>query len=139
MAKKELNFGKLSLPTKAVIIKKEEEAAPMIEQAIEKIHGEKIVPKATTEPVVAAAPTPTPVPTPTVAKVEEPVADFSKKTVAKKAEVIEFEEMTPVKKISMDLPLDVYKYLKINSFDRAMTMKDYVLRLIEADMKRVKK
>ena len=131
MAKKELNFGKLSLPTKAVIIKKEEDAAPMIEQAIEKIHGEKIVPTTTTEPVVAAAPT--------VAKVEEPVADFSKKTVAKKAEVIEFEEMTPVKKISMDLPLDVYKYLKINSFDRAMTMKDYVLRLIEADMKRVKK
>ncbi len=137
MAKKELNFGKLSLPTKAVIIKKEEEAAPMIEQAIEKIHGEKIVPKATTEPVVAAAPTSTS--TSTVAKVEEPMADFSKKTVAKKAEVIEFEEMTPVKKISMDLPLDVYKYLKINSFDRAMTMKDYVLRLIEADMKRVKK
>ena len=103
MAKKELNFGKLSLPTKAVIIKKEEDAAPMIEQAIEKIHGEKIVPTTTTEPVVAAAPT--------VAKVEEPVADFSKKTVAKKAEVIEFEEMTPVKKISMDLPLDVYKYV----------------------------
>ena len=62
MAKKELNFGKLSLPTKAVIIKKEEDAAPMIEQAIEKIHGEKIVSKATTEPVVAAAPTPTPSP-----------------------------------------------------------------------------
>jgi peroxiredoxin len=133
MAKKELNFGKLSLPTKAVIIKKEEDTVPMIEKAIEKIHGEATAPKVAVAPIVVATPAPV------VAKVEEPVVDFSKKTVVKKAEVIELDEMIPVKKISMDLPLDVYKYLKINSFDKAMTMKDYVLRLIEADMKKNRK
>jgi hypothetical protein len=133
MAKKELNFGKLSLPTKAVIIKKEEDAVPMIEKAIEKIHGETAAPKVAVAPIVVATSAPV------VATVEEPTVDLSKKTVVKKAEVIELDEMIPVKKISMDLPLDVYKYLKINSFDRAMTMKDYVLRLIEADMRKNKK
>jgi hypothetical protein len=128
MAKKELNFNKLGLPPKANIIKKDDAATPNIEKAIEKIHGEAIkvapvvVPKP--EPIVVAAPTPV---------VVAPKAD---KPTASKAVVVEIEEMMPVKKISMDLPLDVYKYLKINSFDQAVTMKDYVLKLIEADMKK---
>jgi hypothetical protein len=131
MAKKELNFGKLGLPQKATIIKKEEETTPNIEKAIEKIHGETQKGR-----VVVETPPPAPVAkavTPPPPSVVKPVAKSAAKT---EVQAIELDEMMPVKKISMDLPLDVYKYLKINSFDRAMTMKDYVLRLIEADMKR---
>jgi hypothetical protein len=132
MAKKELNFGKLGLPTKAVIVKKDEQKEPAIEKAIEKIHGNNVktsaeIPVEKQNPVILS---------------EEKTSDrvvVVKTPPVRKTEVIELEEMMPVKKISMDLPLDVYKYLKINSFDKACTMKDYVLRLIEADMKKNKK
>jgi hypothetical protein len=130
MAKKELNFGKLGLPVKANIIKKEEVTTPNIEKAIEKIHGETLktttaAPDEVIGKVVATPP-------PTVA-----VSVFTKnnKITTGKSTLLELDEMMPVKKISMDLPLDIYKYLKINSFDQAVTMKDYVLRLIDADMK----
>lgn len=142
MAKKELNFGKLGLPQKATIIKKEEQM-PNIEKAIEKIHGEtqkgrvEEAPATSQElaPVVEVV-----VPQPVAEKpvtAEKTVATKAK-TVAKVVAPIEPEEAAPVKKISMDLPLDVYKYLKINSFEQAITMKDYVLRLIEAEMKKSK-
>jgi hypothetical protein len=133
MAKKELNFGKLGLPQKATIIKKEEET-PNIEKAIEKIHGEPQkgrVEEATREVTPTVEMVETPPPTP-AAKTTSTKA----KAVAKVVEPIETTEATPVRKISMDLPLEVYKYLKINSFEQAITMKDYVLRLIEADMKK---
>jgi hypothetical protein len=138
MAKKELNFGKLGLPAKATILKKEVDSTPNIEKAIEKIHGDAQKGRGVVETppppvavVEAAAIVPPVVLAPTVAPEVK-----TAKVVAVQA--IELDEMMPVKKISMDLPLDVYKYLKINSFDQAVTMKDYVLRLIEADMKRQK-
>jgi hypothetical protein len=137
MAKKELNFGKLGLPTKATIVKKDDEKEPLIEKAIEKIHGDaqkgRVVIEAAVPPTVAETPTPIAQPV-VVAPSVAPAAKIAKVAV----QAIELDEMMPVKKISMDLPLDVYKYLKINSFEQAVTMKDYVLRLIEADMKRVK-
>ncbi len=138
MAKKELNFGKLGLPQKATIIKKEE-PTPNIEQAIEKIHGDaqkgRVEPIIQTPPIVVAEEQKAEIVTsPPAPKVSTP------KTIvkAKIVEAIELDEIMAVKKISMDLPLDVYKYLKINSFERAITMKDYVLRLIEAEMKKSK-
>jgi hypothetical protein len=129
MAKKALDFGKLVLPQKSSIVKKEEAGQPIIEQAIEKIHREVVKPA----PVVTAA-TQAATVAPSAQKVvtkNTPVAKPTRKTAIVE---ISDDEATPVKKISMDLPLDVYKYLKINAFDRATTMKDYVLRLIEADM-----
>jgi|JI7StandDraft_1071085.scaffolds.fasta_scaffold203290_1 macrodomain Ter protein organizer (MatP/YcbG family) len=123
MAKKELNFGKLGLPTKTTIVKKEEEKEPIIEKAIEKIHGEPLA-KAKNEPVKEEE------------NIKLPKAIASSGAAKKTEQVIDIEEIMPVKKISMDLPLDVYKYLKMNAFDQAITMKDYVLRLIEADMKK---
>lgn len=142
MAKKELNFEKLGLPQKATIIKKEEQM-PNIEKAIEKIHGEtqkgRVEEAPTTSqeivPAVEVQEAQPVVPQPVV--VEKSVATKAK-TTAKVVAPIEPEEAAPVKKISMDLPLDVYKYLKINSFEQAITMKDYVLRLIEAEMKKSK-
>jgi hypothetical protein len=138
MAKKELNFNKLGLPPKANIIKKDDAATPNIEKAIEKIHGEtvKVAPVAEPKPEPIVVATPTPVVEEVIVPTPVAVAPKADKPTASKAVAVEIEEMMPVKKISMDLPLDVYKYLKINSFDQAVTMKDYVLKLIEADMKK---
>ncbi len=138
MAKKELNFGKLGLPQKATIIKKEE-PTPNIEQAIERIHGDaqkgRVVPIIETAPVVAVEEQKVELATsPPATKGSTPKTTAKAKVV----EAIELDEIMPVKKISMDLPLDVYKYLKINSFEKAITMKDYVLRLIEAEMRKSK-
>jgi hypothetical protein len=144
MAKKELNFGKLGLPAKATIVKKDEAKEPLIEKAIEKIHGDaqkgRVVVETPTPPPVAIEETPAPIVQPVVVAptVAPAVAPAAKTAKAVAVQAIELDEMMPVKKISMDLPLDVYKYLKINSFDQAVTMKEYVLRLIEADMKRGK-
>ncbi len=137
MAKKELNFGKLGLPQKATIVKKDAEKEPLIEKAIEKIHGDaqkgRVVVETPLAPEVVVEATP--IAPPVVLATTLAPAEKAAKVAVK---AIELDEMMPVKKISMDLPLDVYKYLKINSFDQAITMKDYVLRLIEADMKKVK-
>lgn len=136
MAKKELNFGKLGLPPKATIIKKDEEKDPLIEQAIEKIHGtketkaEEISPQPIVEKTIVSSPMPKTKP------LEQAQKAKAKAVVTNPTPTIELEEMMPVKKVSMDLPLDVYKYLKMNAFGEAITMKDYVLRLIEADMKK---
>jgi peroxiredoxin len=138
MAKKELNFGKLGLPQKATVIKKEE-STPNIELAIEKIHGDAqkgrvVEEKPMAKEVMSEVKTvDAPVSTPVAAK------STTKPVFKPASKVAELDEMMLVKKISMDLPLDVYKYLKINSFEQAITMKDYVLRLIEVEMKKSSK
>jgi hypothetical protein len=157
MAKKALDFGKLVLPQKTTIIKKTESVEPTIELAIEKIHGEVsepliLIPRSLEQEQygkadrVAEAVSAVVVEQASVAppKKEKSNTKSNMKSSAKSTKKalmsqtfvpeIPDDEAMPVKKISMDLPLDVYKYLKINAFDRATTMKDYVLRLIEADM-----
>jgi hypothetical protein len=39
-----------------------------------------------------------------------------------------------IKKVSMDLPMDMYKAVKFYSFETGVSMKDYIARLIKADM-----
>ena len=107
MAKKEIDFGKLSLPNKPVLVKKDE-TENIVEQAVQTIHQGA---------TAAAAPAPTP----------PPVA------------AIIAEEPTPtneVKKISLDLPVEVYKHVKMHTFTRTITMREYMLELIYEDMKR---
>lgn len=107
MAKKEIDFGKLTLPTKPLIVRKDE-TENIVEQAVQTIHSGA---------TVAAAPAPTP----------SPVASIIS------------EEPTPaneVKKISLDLPVEVYKHVKMHTFTRTITMREYMLELIYEDMKR---
>ena len=145
MAKKELNFGKLVLPQKTTVVKKAESIEPTIELAIEKIHGEVsepliVIPSSREQAQYGKSASPLVAEVVMPAKKEKNadkvVEKTTKKVLSKQTAVPETadDEAMPIKKISMDLPLDVYKYLKMNAFDRASTMKDYVLRLIEADM-----
>ncbi|MBL7816569.1 MAG: hypothetical protein JNL70_16230 [Saprospiraceae bacterium] len=100
MAKKEIDFGKLALPTKPSVIKKEE-ANQIVEKAVETIHAS---------------------PTPSVVQA----------IVAEPEPVVTNE----VKKISLDLPVEVYKHVKMHTFTRTITMREYMLELIYEDMKR---
>ena len=104
MAKKEIDFGKLTLPTKPVVVKKEE-AENIVEQAVQTIHSSATMEAPTMQSVafvVAEEPTPT----------------------------------NEVKKISLDLPVEVYKHVKMHTFTRTITMREYMLELIYEDMKR---
>ena len=94
MAKKELNFNKLSLPEKPVVVKKEAEIQ-QTEKAVETIHT-------------------APAPTPSVTEPEKPIDE--------------------IKKISLDLPGDVYTFIKMHTFKRRITMREYLLELIYEDI-----
>ncbi len=56
--------------------------------------------------------------------------------------IIEEPEPTPepvkttidIKKVSMDLPMEMYKAVKFYSVESGVSMKDYIARLIKADM-----
>lgn len=100
MAKKEIDFGKLALPGKPIVVKKDD-SENMVEKAIQTIH-------AATAPAVAA------------------------QTLIEEPEVITNE----VKKISLDLPVEVYKHVKMHTFTRTITMREYMLELIYEDMRR---
>ena len=102
MAKKEIDFGKLALPGKPIVVKKDD-SENMVEKAIQTIHA-------------AASPTP-----PAVAQ-----------TMVAEPEVVTNE----VKKISLDLPVEVYKHVKMHTFTRTITMREYMLELIYDDMRR---
>lgn len=93
MAKKELDFGKLALPTKPDVVKKEDTPS-IVEKAVETIH--------TPPPSVIA----------TLPPSEE------------------------IKKVSLDLPVDMYTFVKMHTFTRRITMREYMLDLITEDMKK---
>lgn len=58
------------------------------------------------------------------------------------APIVEEPEPTPepvksvadIKKVSMDLPMEMYKAVKFYSVESGVSMKDYIARLIKADM-----
>lgn len=107
MAKKEIDFGKLALPGKPIVVKKDD-TENMVEQAVQTIHAS----------AAATAPSPTP-----------PVVE---QTLIAEPEVLTNE----VKKISLDLPVEIYKHVKMHTFTRTITMREYMLELIYEDMRR---
>lgn len=142
MAKKTVDFGKLSLPERPAMLKKEEDPVQM-ERAIERIHRTET---ATAEPPrpakrvgegrsAAAKPAP---------KMAAKPASSQPKTAARKAAPARRQAAAPVenddemvKKISMDLPVSIYTYVKMRSFQQATTMREFVLGLLREEMRRV--
>ncbi len=107
MAKKEIDFAKLALPGKPIIVKKDD-TEKMVEQAVQTIHAA----------ASATATSPTP-----------PIAA---QTLMQEPELVTNE----VKKISLDLPVEVYKHVKMHTFTRTITMREYMLELIYDDMRK---
>lgn len=106
MAKKELNFDKLTLPKKPNIVKKGE-TENSVEQAVETIHNvvDPTPPTPTNNPSVPAA-----VSTPTT------------------------ETDLRLRKISIDIPLDMYQFIKLHTLARTITMREYMIELVQEDI-----
>lgn len=59
--------------------------------------------------------------------------------IHKSPEPVEQAEEPPrmsgaIKKVSMDLPMEMYKAVKFHAVESGVSMKDYIARLIQADM-----
>jgi hypothetical protein len=104
MAKKEIDFGKLALPSKPSVVRKDD-TETLVEQAVQTIHA-------------------VPSPTPQYATVQTLIAEPEPVVT------------NDVKKISLDLPVEVYKHVKMHTFTRTITMREYMLELIYDDMRR---
>ncbi len=57
------------------------------------------------------------------------------KAVAPKPKVKIVEEKVKLVRMTIDTPEDMHKRLKIKSIERGISMRDYVLRLIEKELK----
>jgi hypothetical protein len=112
MADKNLGLKSTLRLAPKVELKKSEPNALVTEQLVNAIHNE---PEPEPEPVaVAVVPEPTPVPTP------EPVP----------------EPVIETKRITLDIPVDLYRDLKMNVFDKSITLRRYLLDLIAKDLGR---
>lgn len=138
MAKKTVNFAKLSLPEPPALLKKEEDAA-RLERAVEQIHradiaaepprtGKKYAPKPTakTSPIA---------PTNSKTKAKPTAKPATPSRRQSTAAALPDDEL--VKKISMDLPVNIYTYVKMRSFQQATTMREFLLGLIREEMRRM--
>lgn len=107
MAKKELDYAKLTLPTKTAVVK-QADAETAVEKAVETIH-------------------------PKTPSVSAPVAA---KNTPPKQQMMAAVEPQQQRRVSLDLPGELYTYVKINSFTRRVTMRDYMVQLIKEEMER---
>ena len=112
MAKKDLNFDKLTLPKKPSLVKKGE-TENSVEKAVETIHNVVVPtpPTTTSNPSVSAASAP-------VSAATEPEMDLR------------------LRKVSFDVPLDMYQFVKLTTIARTITMREYMVELIQEDMAR---
>lgn len=123
---KNLDFSKLALPSKPEVVAKP--AIPVVptedlDKAIERIHP---------------APTETAQKEPDTPKENKkmPANDSPKKTGVPVETSIHSGDMpaTILKKISLDVPLEVYKAMKLNAVAKDITMRDYITGLIRKDL-----
>ncbi len=129
MAKKTVNFDKLSLPERPILIKKDDDPQ-LMEQAVERIHpAEKTANKAPQKKAVASKAT-------AIKTQAKNVVAPKTTTQTRRQTTSEPEEDATVKKISMDLPVNIYTYLKMRSFQQATTMREFVVGLLREEMRR---
>jgi hypothetical protein len=106
MADKNLGLKSTLRLAPKVELKKSEPNALVTEQLVNAIHNE---PEPTPVAIVAE-PMPMPVPTP--------------------------ELVVETKRITLDIPVDLYRDLKMNVFDKSITLRRYLLDLIAKDLGR---
>lgn len=113
MAKKNLNLDKLDLGKKRSVVKKDQvstEPEEKIEEAVASIH--------------------------TAAETEEPPAE--KKEVKSKASNTRRKKEPPkeveTKRVTIDIPSDLHKQLKVRGVMEGFSIKDYFLDLLVKDM-----
>jgi hypothetical protein len=113
MKKDKFDMSNLGLPSKPQIVAPSgSNTQTILAKAVENIHKSP-----ESEPVAAAMKVPT-----VVAVEPEP-------TPAEPAKL-----SGDIKKVSMDLPMEMYKAVKYYAVESGVSMKDYIARLIQADM-----
>ena len=119
MADKKLGLKETMKLAPKVILKKNEPDMETAERIVEKLHRE--VAAVQVVEVVEPTPTPPPPPQPPVvaAIIEEP------------AEALPLVES---KRITLDVPLDLYSEMKMTVFKRGITLRKYVLEVVAKDL-----
>jgi hypothetical protein len=107
MADKKLGLKETMKLAPKVVLKKNEPDLQTTEQIVERLHREVIEPVKTQQPTVAIVETP----------VEEPV-----------------ETLVESKRITLDVPLDLYSAMKMTVFSRGITLRKYVLEVVAKDL-----
>ena len=117
MADKKLGLKETMKLAPKVILKKNEPDMETAERIVEKLHREV----AAVQVVEVVEPTPPPPllpPTPVVAAIiEEPI-----------------EPAVESKRITLDVPLDLYSEMKMTVFKRGITLRKYVLEVVAKDL-----
>ena len=117
MADKKLGLKETMKLAPKVILKKNEPDMETAERIVEKLHrdAEAIGVVEVAEPTPIP---PTPLPPPVVAAVvEEPT-----------------EPLVASKRITLDVPLDLYSEMKMTVFKRGITLRKYVLEVVAKDL-----
>ena len=112
------------------------------EEIASKIHA--IVAEPTPEPVVEKIVVPEIAPMPIVqeAKIKEPLAKKTQKTIVappsvkKRSARTIIDDPDAVRKTSFDFPVTMYRSMKIRLAEDGLSMRDYVIGLIEDDLNR---
>jgi hypothetical protein len=108
MKKDKFDMSNLGLPTKPQIVAPaSSNTQTLLAKAVEDIHN---------------APEP-------VAVVVQPEPNIEPEPAAEPTKLA-----NDIKKVSMDLPMHLYKAVKFYSFESGISMKDYIAQLIQADM-----
>ena len=110
------------------------------EEIASKIHA--IVVEPTPEPVVEIVVVPEIAPIPIVqeAKIKEPLAKKTQKTIVappsvkKRSARTIIDDPDAVRKTSFDFPVTLYRSMKIRLAEDGLSMRDYVISLIEDDL-----
>ena len=131
MAKKKFNISstlKKNTPEEVelapkVPLKKTAKDPEEIKSKVEEIHAEEVKETRGPEPVQEQV-------------VEEPNPPATKATSRKTTKATQPIEKQRIVRMTIDTPEDMHLQLKIKSIQSRMSMRDYVLRLIEKDLKK---
>ena len=125
MAKKRIDMSKLTLGKAKPIIKK---TATTGDAAVEKIHQVEQQPVRTTSTPVAKVSAPT--------SNKAAVTPTSTKQAAKKKATKTKVQKKDLVRITVDVLKPLHKRIKIKALNQEMTIRDYIINLVEADLKK---
>lgn len=120
MAKKKFNISSTLNKNKEtkladkIPLKKTTKDIEVVKEKVEQIHPEKVAPVEPTPRPISAKPKPRP------AKVVAPPVE---------------EKKVKLVRMTIDTPEDMHKRLKIKSIERGISLRDFVLKLIEKELK----
>ena len=138
MAKEKFNMGNLALPAKPQILKSETapQAEKMAEKAVETIHPDAPAERGAGQGSAPqkAAPRAAAPPKTTTAKPKKVVA--AKPPARPRLAELPDAASGELRKISLDLPVEWFKHIKFHCVEHDITMREFLMEVIERDLKK---